>query len=232
MARSVVLESTLRCPRCRFTPRWCVCAAERAVAVPLAVDVLIHRRELRRPTSTGRLINRIVPASRAHLYERLVRPERDAIVRPGRELWILHPRGDPAPAGVPADAVQVLLLDGSWTEAASMLAAVEGWGRRVRVPEAGPSRYWLRGARDGAQRSTIEALIALLGHFGLAAEAAALHAQFELHVYAGLRTRGAKARAEEFLATSALPREFPDLMQQLAERRPNPGSFRRAEISG
>ncbi|HVZ65348.1 MAG TPA: DTW domain-containing protein [Lacunisphaera sp.] len=232
MARSVILESTARCPRCRFTPRWCVCEAERTVTTPLAVDVLIHRRELRRPTSTGRLISRIMPASRAHVYERLIRPEREAIVRPGRELWILHPRGDPAPTGVPPEAVQLLLLDGSWTEAATMLAAVEGWGRRIRVPEAGPSRYWLRGARDGGKLSTIEALIALLGHLGLASEAAELHGQFELHVYAGLRTRGAKVLAEQFLATSTLSREFPELMRRLAERRPNPDSFRRAEVSG
>ena len=45
----------------------------------------------------------------------------------------------------------------------------------------------------------------LFSALGLAEEEARLRLQFELHVYAGLRTRGAKALAEKFLATSPLP---------------------------
>ena len=221
MARSVILESTPRCDRCRFTSRWCICAGLQTIACPLQVDVLIHRREFWRPTSTGRLINRVLPASRGHVFEREAPPQRGSLVAPGRELWIMHPRGEPLPAGAVPSEVQVLLLDGSWREAASMLPVVEGWGRRVRLPMTGPGRYWLRAHQEGLKYSTIEALIFLLDALGLSAEAARLRLQFELHVYAGLRTRGAKARAEEFLTTSGLRAAFPELLEQLGRRRPH-----------
>jgi hypothetical protein len=226
MARSVILETTVRCDRCRFVPRWCICAGQQTIACPLQVDVLIHRREFWRPTSTGRLINRVLPASRGHVFEREAPPRREAIVAPGRTLWILHPRGGPLPAGTPPTDVQVLLLDGSWREAAAMLPVVETWGRRIRLPMTGPSRYWLRAQQDGGKYSTIEALLFLLAALGLSKEEEQLRLQFELHVYAGLRARGAKALADEFLATSPLRTAMPDLLHKLDERRPNPSSRR------
>lgn len=220
MARSVVLETTPRCEKCRCTPRWCICAGWQPVASPLQVDVLIHKREYWRPTSTGRLINRVVTGSRGHVFWQEKPPARESVVLPGRELWILHPRGEPVPAGADPAAVQVLLLDGSWSEAGSMLEVVGPWGRRVSLPPAGASRYWLRNAPGAGKLATAEALLGLFAAFGLAAAEAQLRLQFELHVYAGLRTRGAKALAEKLLATSPLRAAMPELLAQLDARRP------------
>jgi hypothetical protein len=220
MARSVVLQTTVRCERCRFTPRWCVCAGFEAVECPLQVDVLMHRREALRPTSTGRLINRVMPASRRHLFRAESPPPRESVARPGRELWVLHPRGEPLPAGAVPEKLQVLLLDGSWREAARMTQATGAWGCLVRLPAAGPSRNQLRAQETPGQYSTAESLIFLFAALGLAEAAARLRRQFELHVYAGLRTRGAKTQAAEFLAESSLPAAFPELLEQMHRRRP------------
>lgn len=220
MARSVILESTPRCEKCRCPPRWCICAGFQPVTCPLQVDVLIHKREYWRPTSTGRLINRVVVGSRGHLFRQDKPPARESVVLPDRELWILHPRGEALPAGAnPAD-VQVLLLDGSWSEAGSMLEVVGRWGRRVSLPPAGPSRYWLRDAPGAGKYATAEALLGLFAAFGLGEAGTKLRLQFELHVYAGLRTRGAKALADEFLATSPLRAAMPELLAKLGEHRP------------
>jgi len=220
MARSVVLQTTKRCDRCRFTPRWCICAAFEAITSPLQVDVLLHHREVHRPTSTGRLINRLMPASRHHVFRANHQLDRAAIVAPDRELWILHPRGEPVPADAQPARLQVLLLDGSWREAARMAQTVTGWGRLVRLPEAGASRYHLRQQEHAGNYSTAESLLFLFAALGLTEEEAKLRRQFELHVYAGLRTRGAKAQAAAFLAESALLQHFPDLIAQLEVRRP------------
>ena len=220
MARSVVLQTTKRCDRCRFTPRWCICPAYEAITAPLQVDVLIHHREYHRPTSTGRLINRLMPESRQHLFRADGVVSREAIVAPARELWILHPRGEPVPADANPAALQVLLLDGSWREATRMAQSVTGWGRLVRLPEAGVSRNQLRQQETAGNYSTVESLIFLLAALGLTEAEAKLRRQFELHVYAGLRTRGAKVQAAEFLAESALLRNFPELIAQLEVRRP------------
>lgn len=220
MSRSVVLEGTLRCERCQFAPRWCICAGFRPVSCPIQVDVLIHRRELFRPTSTGRLINRVIPRSRGHVYCQDGSLSQAAIVQPGRTLWILHPQGEPMPANVAPSTLQVLLLDGSWREAARMQQDVGRWGRRVSLPMTGESRYRLRDQQGAGQFSTIEALLFLLAAFGLAEEHAQLRLQFELHVYAGLRARGRKAAAEAYLAGSPLREALPELLEEFNRRRP------------
>ena len=221
MSRSVVLVRTPRCDRCRLAHRWCICAGFQAITCPVAVDVLIHHREFMRPTSTGRLINRVIPASRHHHFRRETPPVREAVVLPGRTLWILHPRGEPLPAGVPPAEVQVLLLDASWPEAARMTLTVAPWGRLVRLPPAGPSRFRLRVQELGGNYSTVEALLFLLAGLGLTKEEAQLRLQFELHVYAGLRARGNKAAAAEYLATSPIRDAFPELLQAFDRRRPD-----------
>ncbi|HEX2851936.1 MAG TPA: tRNA-uridine aminocarboxypropyltransferase [Opitutaceae bacterium] len=244
MPRSVILQSQPRCERCRFSPRWCICSGERTIECPLAIDVLIHHREFWRPTSTGRLINRVIPASRGHVFRHDLPLIEAAIHRPGRELWILHPLGEPLakmmevgrisdpPSGAfeseraghrpapPSPAPQVLLLDGSWREAARMMHGVKPWGRLVSLPMTGPSRYLLRDQQGAGNYSTVEALLFLLDALGLKTEHAALRLQFELHVYAGLRARGEKSAAENFLADSPVRDAFPELLEELNRRRP------------
>jgi DTW domain-containing protein len=218
--RSVVLKSSERCPRCQLPLRWCVCAAHRAVASPFQVDVLMHHRERYRPSSTGRLIERVVSGARQHEWRR-ERQMGAADVRVGdRELWILHPHGETIPAGARPEQVQVLLLDGSWREASAMAQEVRGWGRLVSLPMVGESRYWLRSQADAGRFSTVEAILFLCERFGLRDTHEILRLQFELHVYVGLRARGQKAAALEFLSTSPIATAFADLIAQLDVRRP------------
>lgn len=233
MARSVVLKGTVRCGRCELPPRWCVCAVQRAEACPVAVDVLQHALEAHRPTSTGNLIPRVVEGARVHLYRRERPLVREEIVRPGAELWILHPHGEALPAAPEAGrgGLQVLLLDASWAQAGGMLAAVEGWGRRVRLPMAGASRYRLRAQNGEGRFSTFEALLFLLEALGEAGAAGRLRLQFEAHVYAGLCARGRKAEAEEYLAESPVAAAFPELVAEFARRRPNELSPRRDQTT-
>lgn len=224
MPRSVVFEGLPRCEGCRYPHRWCICDGFKPVECALQVDVLIHHREFWRPTSTGRLINRVMPSSRGHVFRHDLPLQRATIVSPDRALWILHPAGEPLSApdlALPPERLQVLLLDGSWREAARMRQGVERWGRLVSLPLSGPSRYLLRDQQGERKYSTVEALLGLLEVLGLAQTHAQLRLQFELHVYAGLRARGEKAAAEVFLAGSPVREAFPELLEKLNERRPN-----------
>ncbi len=218
--RSVVRQVSRRCARCHLPPRWCVCSAHRDLHCPLAINVLIHHRERHRPSSTGNLIQRLFPEARQHLWRRERRLTADEVRVPGRELWILHPHGEPAPTGLAPEHVQVVLLDGSWSEASAMAQEITGWGRRVSLPMAGESRYWLRAQQDGGRFSTVEALAFVLDAFGLTAVRTELQRQFELHVYASLRARGRKAAALDFLAGSPIAAALPELLAQLEVRRP------------
>lgn len=200
--------------------RWCVCAGLRAITCPVQVDVLMHHREHFRPSSTGNLIERAITGSRIHLWRRERRLTAADVAATGRELWIIHPAGGPLPTGAAPEKVQVVLLDGSWREASAIAREVGSWGRSVALPMTGESRYWLRAQQDGGRFSTVEALLFLLRSFGLEAARAELEIQFELHVYAGLRARGSKEAALEFLQHSPLPVALPDLLAQMDVRRP------------
>lgn len=184
------------------------------------VDVLIDSREYYRPTSTGRLINRVMPASRGHLYRHDLPLVRADIARPDRTLWILHPAGGPPPVDADPATLQVLLLDGSWREAARMRQEVATWGRLVGLPMTGTSRYRLRSQQGSGRFSTIEALLFLLATLGLTREHTELRLQFELHVYAGLRARGQKTAAAEFLAGSPVREALPELVAEFDRHRP------------
>ncbi len=220
--RSVVLKGAERCTSCQLLLRWCICAARREVECPLQIDLLTHRREQLRPSSTGNLIHRTFTGSRQHLWAP-DEPLREAdVVLPDRDLWVLHPSGRPAPAAIDASKVQILLLDGSWSETANMARQVASWGTRVSLPMSGESRFWLRAKQDGNRYSTAEALLHVLALLGLSAAERELSLQFELHVYASLRARGQLGQAAAFLAGSPLRDGMTDFLAQLQTPRPLP----------
>lgn len=119
------------------------------------------------------------------------------------------------PSGVDPGRVHLLLLDGSWPESTDMARSVASWGRRVNLPMTGKSRFWLRAQQEGDRFSTIEALLFVLGALGLESVQQPLFAQFELLVYASLRSRGRKTKALEFLSGSCLPHTMPEMLKVL-----------------
>lgn len=231
MSRSVVLAGAARCPRCCLPPRWCVCDAIPPVATGMPVHVLLHRHEQYKPSSTGRLIARAVEGAACHLFERGNRffgsaGLSPAALLPDRDVWILHPQGEPVPAaGLAGHAMpQVVLLDGTWREAGEMQRAVEGLGRCVRLPEPGPSRYWLRDQKAPTHVSTAEALLEVFRVVGDAAAERCFRLHFELHVYATLLSRGRRDVADRYLATSPLREALPEFVKQLTTPRSLPRS--------
>jgi DTW domain-containing protein YfiP len=224
MPRSVVRQSSPRCEECLLPLRWCVCSAVRKIECPLQIDVLIHHREMWRPSSTGHLVNRVMAGSRQHLWRRERKLAAEDVRIPGRELWILHPKGERMPSAVRPETVHVLLIDGSWRESSAIAQEIGSWGRLVNLTMSGDSRYWLRSQADERRFSTAEALLFLLDAFQLSAAHAHLSLQFDLHVYANLRARGSKAAALDFLERSSLQQAFPELLAQLDVRRPRVGS--------
>jgi DTW domain-containing protein YfiP len=230
MGRSVVRAGAARCPRCCLQPRWCICDVLPQVATDLPVHVFIHRHEHAKPSSTGRLVTRAVTGVTSRIYQRQSRffPAAGFPVEAlaaGRELWILHPSGEPLPlaadrgdAATPARP-QILLLDATWRQAGEMLRTVEGLGRCVRLPDssAEPSRYWLRDQPARSHLSTAEALMAIFRALGETAAEHRLRLHFELHVYAMLLSRGRRESAERYLGHSPLLAELPDVVDALAQ---------------
>jgi len=226
MGRSVVRAGAARCPGCSLPPRWCICDAIPPVATRLHVHVLIHHHEHHKPSSTGKLVARVVAGTNCHIYKRESRllPASGVTAETipvGSEFWILHPNGEPLPAAAAPAAdprsPHILLLDGTWRQAGEMLHAVEGMGRCVCLPEptAEPSRYWLRDQREPTHLSTAEALMGVFKTIGDSAAERQLKLHFELHVYATLLARGRREMAERYLGHSPLLIETPELLDRL-----------------
>lgn len=207
-----------------------MCDALPPVETRLAVHVLIHRHEIGKPSSTGKLVTRAVHGAVCHTYQH-VSPYfpaagfPPAARDPGRELWILHPSGGPmpaarAPAATGGEGVQILLLDGTWRQAGDMLRSAEGLGRCVRLPDAAaePSRYWLREQSAPGHLCTAEALVHVLEAVGEPDAARRLRLHFELHVYATLLARGKREMAERYLGHSPLLGEARDFVDRLDAR--------------
>jgi DTW domain-containing protein YfiP len=222
MSRSVVLRQTPRCEHCQLTPRWCICEGQQPIRSQLKVGVLMHFMESYRPSSTGHLIQRVLPDSKQHIFRKDRPLAREDLVESNRELWILHPQGEPMPVARAVTDIQMLLLDGTWVQATEMAHRVGPWGRRVSLPMTGESRYWLRAQAGPGRFSTVEALLFLLESLGLEKEHAQLRVQFELHVYASLRARGHRELADKYLAGSPLRAALPDFLAKLEAKRPNP----------
>ncbi len=175
----------------------------------------MHYCEVHRPSSTGHLIKRLLPATGLYIGGGGRVLDRATIARPNRELWILHPQGKPPPADVAPENIQVVLIDGSWKQASDLLRSIDGWGRTVRLPMSGTSRFHLRTQQSDHQFSTIEALVFLLAGFGLADTGEQLRLQLELHVFAGLLARGKKTEARTYLSQSPARDAFPKLLARL-----------------
>lgn len=218
MSRKDIYHNANRCTRCSLPPRWCICEQQKQVPCALKVDVLMHEREAERPTSTGHLIQKVITGANLHVWRPGHPTDYSTIRRPERELWILHPNGEEMPAVSDVNAMQILLIDGSWKQATAMMKTLPGLGRRVRLPLlglAGKSRFWLRNQLCEGQFSTAEALLYFMRAQGMQAEYEQFRLQFELHVYAMLCARGEKTEAAEYLLESPIATAMPELVAKL-----------------
>ncbi|MFM8578012.1 MAG: tRNA-uridine aminocarboxypropyltransferase [Planctomycetaceae bacterium] len=236
MGRSVILAGAPRCPGCCLPPRWCTCGLLPPVVTRLPVQVLIHRQEHQKPTSSGRLVVRAVANAAGFVYQRQNHffpatgyPTVDS--GSSRRLWVLHPSGDPMPlTDITDDDAStwptILLLDGTWRQAREMLPEMRSRGRCVRLPEGSsgePSRYWLREQPGPSQLSTAESLVHLLHAFGEFDAERQLRNHFELFVYATLLARGRREMSERYLGHSPLPTEAHEAIDRLHAR---PSAYR------
>ena len=188
-----------RCPRCLMSVPLCICAAIPALTTLTSVVILIHHREARMPTNTGRLAHQCLPGSR--LVLRGLKDDPATLLPPDAAFagtpLLLHPTEDAIPldadfrARIPPPYT-LIVPDGSWRQASKMgtrepsLRAVT----RVKLPTAEPSRYQLRKETKPGGLATIEAMARALGFLESPEVERALEAIFALMVDRTLRSRG------------------------------------------
>ncbi len=184
----------------------CICALIPRLEVRTRLLVIMHRAEARKSTNTGRLAAACVPGSqicvRGHEDQReLVLP-----IAEDTQPVLLYPAEDARPLSelVTDRPITLIVPDGNWRQASRVRKRIAEL-RDVpcaRLPEAAPSRYFLRAEAHTHALSTLEAIARALGILeGAAVEAAMLH-PFRAMVE---RTLWARGRFDAQRVTGGIP---------------------------
>lgn len=158
------------CPRCHLPLPACLCAWVRPTTNRLPMLVLQHPQEAAQAKGSLRLLGLSLSACRVQVGDAFDPAALAAWLGPPGRSWLLYPgalvaTGAPSVVEACPRPAQLVLLDGTWRQARSLLRthpalqALPRWS----LPDLAPSRYRIRRAQQPAQRSTLEAACAALG---------------------------------------------------------------------
>lgn len=183
-------DLTLRCPRCLFPFEACLCPA--VVTIPTRTRFLLvrHASEIPRPTNTARWAALALPALRI-VDHALPGDELELapLVEPGAA--VLFP--SPHPPHLAEPPRQVIVLDGTWTQARRMIQRLPALRElpRLSLPPPTPRAVVpMRRPTVAGGRSTIEAIAGALDLLGEPLAARALTALHAAALERGWRLRG------------------------------------------
>ena len=199
-----------RCLTCKMQETLCICALVPRLETRTRLALLLHLREVPKPTNTGSLAARCLPRSTIEL---IGDPERRAelpVIEPHEQPLLLYPHADAVSIEAYANherPVVLIVPDGSWRQAHKMRKRIPGLDAIpcVILPEAGRTEYRLRAEHHAGGLATFEAIARALrileGDAGPAIEDA-LMAVFRVMVDRTLWLRGSLPDAE---VTDGLP---------------------------
>nr|WP_269783552.1 DTW domain-containing protein [Marinibactrum halimedae] len=202
--------SVQRCLRCQLKMHQCLCQWRLTANSPVDFILILHRKEVLKPTNTGRLIadtfpkhtyvfewNRTEPP--VALLQLLQSPERDCrLIFPKTDM-------DNTAESSPMNNSNIghkkrttlVILDGSWREAKKMYAK-SPWLKSVPLLDIGESikqhqasnQYTLRQAPKEQQLSTVEAMILAIHALEHHNTAEVLHDYYDVFhsLYSALRS--------------------------------------------
>lgn len=183
------------CAICFLRRELCICARIPKLRLQTKISLIIHARELKRTTNTGRL----ALAALIHSEMRVRGRGREALdlsdlLDPRYETYLFYPGAEAQPleAMRPARPVQLLVPDGNWRQAGKVgirhpeLREVP----RVRLTAINPGRHHLRREHFAEGFSTLEAIARALGILEGPEVESALLALYAAKLAATLRARG------------------------------------------
>ncbi len=144
----------------------CICALMPCVEVRSKLVVLMHFREERKTTNSGRVAARCLVGSRVLVRGRPDEPQ-PSVVGMERPLLLFPHEGAEVlgPQHVAGGPVTLIVPDGNWRQASRMRQRVEGLADAVCVtlPRGAPSRYRLRAEAHEEGLATAEAIARAYG---------------------------------------------------------------------
>lgn len=193
-----------RCVTCRMHATLCICALVPKLETRTRLALLLHYREVPRPTNTGQLAARCLPRSTIEVIGDGKRRAQLPVIEAHEQPLLLYPATDAVSIEHYANherPVVLIVPDGSWRQAQKMRKRIPGLAAIpcVILPEAGRTEYRLRAEHHAGGLATFEAIARALrileGDAGPAIETA-LMAVFRVMVERTLWLRGSLADGE------------------------------------
>lgn len=186
------------CPRCTRPLAHCLCPLIPTLPSTTRVVVLQHPDEARHALNTARLAVLGLPNAQLLIGERFAPGQWHApgyaphLLFPGPEARVLAADGVLAPAQPSGVPCLLVVPDGTWRHARSLLRHNPGLAElpRLALPEGAASRYRVRQAREPGALSTLEAIVQALNALEAPAAFDALLRPFEALVQAQIAAMG------------------------------------------
>lgn len=162
------------CDKCFLHIDHCICEHLKKIDLATRVDLIVHYKELKRTTNTGRLISELLERQKIWIRGLEDTPlDHSLILDPSYQALLLYPADDAMEltgefmASLPSDRpIQLLVPDGNWRQASKVHYRVEELKgvQRVKLPEKLADRENLvRKESKPAGMSTLESIGHALG---------------------------------------------------------------------
>jgi len=179
--RGAVDDDRMRCPRCLFLRRVCLCAAIPTVVTRTRIVIVRHYVERWRSSNSGRLAHLALPNSEIIEHGGA---GGGAALPALTGAWLVFPEGEPVTRPPVPAPEQLVVLDATWSQARRMFRKLAGLRGLpiLRLPDAPMPAARLREAPSPGLVSTIEAIARALRLIEGEASAAPLEALFAVAV--------------------------------------------------
>ncbi|WP_346837418.1 DTW domain-containing protein [Microbulbifer sp. SAOS-129_SWC] len=194
-----------RCADCQMGEFACMCAWRPTAESTTEFVLLLHRKELFKPTNTGRLVVDVFPDTQAFVWNRLEAPqELKALLNdPERNCFVVFPADGAnnssreVARSLPSTAKKttLILLDGTWKQCSRMVG-LSRWLDGLpclSLPDTLVKSYAVRDSGKSDRFSTAEAAISCLMLAGEDASAETLRHYFSVFNAHYLATRKLRA---------------------------------------
>lgn len=183
------------CPVCYLHLQRCICALIPKLALRTRVSLVVHAKELKRTTNTGRLA--VTALTNAQMFVRgqgETRLDLTPALDPKFETYVLYPSEDAVDVSTiqPSKPVHLIVPDGNWRQASKVVIRhpeLESFPR-VKVTPHRISTENLRKEHFPEGLATLEAIAEALAHFEGPEVGARLKALYFAKLKATLQGRG------------------------------------------
>jgi len=141
----------------------CICGLLPKLVTRTRLALMVHYREIRKPTNTGQLAAQCLPSSTIEIIGEEDHPAVLPRIEDHDEPLLLYPAENAIPIEVYANHASPIVLivpDGSWRQAHKMRKRIPGLAEIpcVTLPDAGPTEYQLRSEHHPGGLATFEAI--------------------------------------------------------------------------